>query len=117
MVTEKNIIYKICARDIWEQAVYAKYFTGVSVDHASGFIHFSTASQVQETARRHFFGEDNLVLIALSDVDLGYGLRYEVSRGGDYFPHLYGTFDPACVLWVKHLPLQANGEHLFPKLD
>lgn len=84
------MIYKICSAAEWRSAEQAGSFTGSAVDLADGFIHFSTAKQVAETARRHFAGQRDLVLIGVHEERLGAALKWEPSRGGDLFPHLYG---------------------------
>jgi uncharacterized protein (DUF952 family) len=109
-------IYKISPQGLWRAAEQAGVFTGAPVDHADGFIHFSTADQVAETAARHFAGQGDLVLVAVDAAALGAALRYEPSRGGALFPHLYGTLPLAAVRWVKPLPLTAQG-HQFPELE
>jgi uncharacterized protein (DUF952 family) len=112
-----TLIYKICSRALWDEAQAAGVFTGAPVDHRDGFIHFSTAAQVEETARRHFAGERDLVLIAVACEDLGDALRFEPSRGGDLFPHLYGTLPLSTVRSVRELPLGPDGRHVFPELS
>ena len=102
-------IYKISAAALWREAERAGAFTGAPVDLADGYIHFSTAGQVAETAARHFAGMADLVLVAVDARALGAALRYEPSRGGALFPHLYGTLPMAAVRWVKPLPLGADG--------
>lgn len=109
-------IYKICPIDLWQAAVKAGVFAGSPVDLADGFIHFSTAGQVKETAARYFAGVPDLVLVAFNDADLGGGVHYEPSRGGDLFPHLYGRLDSKAALWASPLPLGADGAHVFPDL-
>jgi uncharacterized protein (DUF952 family) len=113
----QQTIYKICSETLWREAQSLGVFAGAPVDLADGFIHFSTANQVRETAAKHFGGQGDLLLVALDAGRLGSALKYEVSRGGALFPHLYGTFDPATVLWVRPLPLDAEGNHDFPELD
>lgn len=108
------IIYKLCPSPLWREAEAAGAFQGMPVDFADGYVHFSTAAQVRETARRHFAGQDDLVLVAVDAERLGETLKYEASRGGDLFPHLYGPLDLAAVLWVKPLPLGNDGAHVFP---
>lgn len=108
------VIFKICPADLWAQA--EGVFSGAPVDHADGFIHFSTAAQVRETAARHFSGMAGLKLVAVAVAPLGPALRWEPSRGGDLFPHLYGSLPLAAVLWVKDLPLAPDGTHAFPEL-
>jgi len=102
-------IYKILSRAEWAQAQAAGRFEGSAVDLADGFIHFSTAAQAQETARRHFAGQAGLVVLEIEGDDLGPALKYEPSRGGDLFPHLYGLLDVAHVLAVTEAPLDADG--------
>lgn len=110
------LIYKICPRPLWDEAMAAAVFTGAPVDVRDGYIHFSTAAQAAETARRHFAGEGDLVLLAVEIADLGEPLRFEPSRGGELFPHLYGPLPLSAVRWVKPLPLGADGRHVFPDL-
>lgn len=102
-------IYKILTRAEWANAQAAGRFEGSAVDLADGFIHFSTAAQAQETARRHFAGQADLVVLAVEAGDLGAALKYEPSRGGDLFPHLYGPLDVAAVRAVTEAPLDADG--------
>jgi uncharacterized protein (DUF952 family) len=109
------LIYKICPEPLWREAAAVGRFEGAPVDLADGYIHFSTAAQVRETAARHFSGKDGLLLIAVEADSLGKYLRYEPSRGGALFPHLYGTLDPRIVAWTKPLPLGPGGMHLFPE--
>ncbi|MFI0844267.1 DUF952 domain-containing protein [Mesorhizobium sp. IMUNJ 23232] len=109
-------IYKICPQTLWREAERQGVFTGAPVDIADGFIHFSTAAQAPETARRHFAGQDDLLLVAVDAGKLGDALKFEVSRGGDLFPHLYAPLDLGAVQWVKPLPLGADG-HVFPDFE
>jgi uncharacterized protein (DUF952 family) len=102
-------IYKILPRSDWAVAQARGVFEGSPVDLADGFIHFSTAAQAQETARRHFTGQADLVVLALDAEALGANLKWEPSRGGDLFPHLYGPLDLAKVLAVTEAPLDADG--------
>ncbi|QFU15541.1 DUF952 domain-containing protein [Microvirga thermotolerans] len=111
-----GIIYKICSEPLWKAAEAEKVFRGAPVDSQDGYIHFSTAAQVRETAARHFAGQDGLVLVAVDEERLGEALRYEPSRGGDLFPHLYALLPLSAVLWVKPLPLGDDGRHVFPDL-
>jgi uncharacterized protein (DUF952 family) len=107
-------IYKIVPDRLWRDAVAKGSFGGSPVDLADGFIHFSTASQVRETAAKHFAGIPDLVIVAVSSADLGPQLRWEPSRGGDLFPHLYGDLPGTAVRWVHPLLLDAAGCHVFP---
>lgn len=111
-----TVIYKICPRMLWREAEARGVFRGAPIDLADGYIHFSTAEQARETAAKHFAGMDDLLLIAVEAAGLGENLKYEVSRGGALFPHLYAPLDPAGVLWVKPLPLGPDGRHEFPDL-
>jgi uncharacterized protein (DUF952 family) len=108
-------IYKICPAALWRAAERAGMFDGSDVDRRDGFIHFSTAAQAAETAARHFAGERDLVLVAVDAAALGDRLRWEPSRGGALFPHLYGPLDLAAVRRVDPLPLGPDG-HVFPEL-
>lgn len=109
-------VYKITPAPAWAEAVAAGVFRGAPVDLADGYIHFSTAATVKETAARHFAGQHGLTLVAFDDAALGPALRYEVSRGGALFPHLYAPLDPALALWSAPLPLGRDGLHVFPDL-
>jgi uncharacterized protein (DUF952 family) len=108
-------IYKICTADEWRKAVAAGAFRGSPADLRDGFVHFSSAEQMAETAARYFAGQTDLVLVAFDEAALGPGLKYEPSRGGALFPHLYGPLDPATALWVEPLPVGGDGLHLFPE--
>lgn len=108
------LIYKISPRALWREAEETGRFAGAPIDRADGYIHFSTAAQVAETAARHFAGADDLVLVSVEAEALGPALRYEPSRGGDLFPHLYADLDLAAVRSVADLPLGADGRHVFP---
>jgi uncharacterized protein (DUF952 family) len=110
------MIYKICEGPLWRDAERAGVFVGAPVDTADGFIHFSTAEQAAETAALHFAGAADLVLVAVDARALGSTLRYEPSRGGAMFPHLYGALPLSVVRWVKPLPLGPDGRHVFPEL-
>jgi uncharacterized protein (DUF952 family) len=99
------------------EAERAGLFAGAPVDLDGGFIHLSTAAQVRETAAKHFGGQPDLLLIAVATEALGAALRYESSRGGDLFPHLYEALPLSAVRWVKPLPLGRDGRHVFPDLD
>jgi uncharacterized protein (DUF952 family) len=109
-------IYKICDAAAWHTAERAGEFAGAPVDLADGYIHFSAADQVAETATRHFAGQRDLVLVAIDADALGPALKWEPSRGGALFPHLYGKLPLSAVRWVKPLPLGPDGRHVFPEL-
>ncbi|MBA8819901.1 dihydroorotate dehydrogenase [Ochrobactrum sp. P6BS-III] len=111
-----KIIYKIAPRELWAQAEKAGSFTGAPVDIADGYIHFSTATQVRETAAKHFAHQNNLVLVSVDATRLGENLKYEASRGGALFPHLYADLPLDAVVTVEPLPLDNDGLHIFPEL-
>ena len=96
--------------------VAAGSFNGSPVDLADGFIHFSTAAQVRDTAAKHFAGMPDLLLVAVPAAAILDAIKWEPSRGGDLFPHLYGSLPVAAVSWVKPLPIAPDGRHLFPEL-
>jgi uncharacterized protein (DUF952 family) len=112
-----QIIYKIVPESLWREAQKEGRFTGAPVDHADGFIHFSTAAQLRETAAKHFAGQAGLLIAAIDGERLGPALKYEPSRGGALFPHLYGPLALDAVVWVKPLPLDTDGAHAFPALE
>jgi uncharacterized protein (DUF952 family) len=109
-------IYKILPKRDWRAARAAGRYLGSVVDRQDGFIHFSTAAQAQETARRHFAGQAGLVVLEVEADDLGEALRWEPSRGGDLFPHLYGPLDPARVRSTVEAPLGPDGTPQIPAL-
>jgi uncharacterized protein (DUF952 family) len=111
-----GIIYKIVPDVLWQAARETGVFKGAAVDLADGFIHFSTASQLQETAARHFAGQSDLLLVAVDGARLGADLVYETSRGGALFPHLYAHLPLSAVLFETPLPLLADGTHQFPEI-
>jgi uncharacterized protein (DUF952 family) len=110
-------IYKICPAMLWGEAERTGVFQGAAVDRHDGFIHFSTADQVAETAAKHFGGQADLLLIAVEADRLGDALKWEPSRGGALFPHLYGDLALSTVTHVEPLPLGPDGRHVLPHLD
>ncbi len=108
------LIYKIFRRPEWDAFRAAGQTLGAPVDLADGFIHFSTVSQVAETAAKWFAAESDLVLVAVRAEPLGADLKWEPSRGGALFPHLYRPLRMADVLWDKSLPMGVSG-HIFPE--
>jgi uncharacterized protein (DUF952 family) len=112
-----SLVFKLVDRPSWDAVPASGSFAGSAVDARDGFIHFSAASQVQETARRYFAGQPDLLLVAVDTAALGDALRWEPSRGGELFPHLYGQLPRSAVRWVADLTLDAAGQHLFPELD
>jgi uncharacterized protein (DUF952 family) len=111
-----RLIYKIVPEALWHAAEAHGRFDGAPVDLADGYIHFSTARQVRETAAKHFAGQHDLLLVSVDAERLGDALRYGPSRGGDLFPHLYGSLRLADVLRVDALPLRDDGTHDFAGL-
>ena len=111
-----ELIYHMCLRQEWESAVRAGAYAGSSQDRADGFIHFSTAGQLPESARRHRMGQAGLVLVAVDPRTLGEALRWESSRHGALFPHLYGALPLSAVCSVCDIPLGADGVPLLPVL-
>lgn len=110
------MIYKICERAAWQDAERAGIYHGSAVDRRDGFIHFSTAAQVAETAAKHFAGQKDLMLIAIDAATLEPSLKWEPSRGGDLFPHLYAALLTEPVLWARPLPDEADGGRVLPEL-
>ena len=102
-------IYKILPRAEWTAAQAAGRFEGSAIDHQDGYIHFSTAAQAGETARRYFAGQADLVVLEVEGDALGEALKWEPSRGGDLFPHLYGVLPTGQVSAVHEAPLDAAG--------
>jgi uncharacterized protein (DUF952 family) len=87
---DPRLVYKVCPASEWREAVVRGAYRGSAVDLRDGFIHFSTGAQLAETLRRHFAGQSDPILVEIDPEDLGDALRWEPSRGGDLFPHLYG---------------------------
>jgi uncharacterized protein (DUF952 family) len=110
-------IYKICGQAAWREAESSGGFRGSEADARDGFIHFSTAAQVAETAPRHFANESDLLLVAVDADALGRSLKWEPSRGGALFPHLYAPLPLSAVRWTRPLPRAADGRHVFPELE
>ncbi|MGA8690320.1 MAG: DUF952 domain-containing protein [Methyloceanibacter sp.] len=107
-------VYKICSKAALAEARAKGGFDGSSDDLHDGFIHFSSAEQLEGTLTKHFAGEANLVLLAVNTERLGERLQWEPSRGGEVFPHLYGPLDLGVVLWVEPLTLGADGRYRLP---
>ncbi len=108
-------IYKIATKEQWGQAVEKGIFTGAPIDLSDGYIHFSTANQAKETAAKHFHGQVNLKLVKVATATLGDELKWEVSRGGDLFPHLYAELKTSDVISVIDLAEDDAGGHIFPE--
>jgi uncharacterized protein (DUF952 family) len=111
-----STIYKICPAPAWREAERRGVFQGSADDRRDGFIHFSTAAQVPGTAAKHFAGQAGLLLIAVDGLALGDALRWEPSRGGELFPHLYGELGLGAVTGIAELRLRPDGSHDLPEL-
>lgn len=110
-------IYKICERELWRVAEAAGQYRGSAVDERDGFIHFSTAAQLAETAAKHFARQIDLMLIAVDANVLGAALKWERSRGGELFPHLYAPLPVGAVRWARALADEVNGRRPLPELE
>ena len=110
-----SLIYKIATAAEWREAERTGSFKGAPVDLRDGFIHFSTAAQLRETAEKHFTGKADLVLVEVAAAPLGDVLRYEPSRGGLLFPHLYGPLPLSAVRQTWPLATDGSGNHVFPQ--
>jgi uncharacterized protein (DUF952 family) len=108
-------IYKIMSAHAWSDAQKTGTYSGSDDDRRDGFIHFSAAHQLSGTAAKHFKGQQDLVLVAIDAAALGAALRWEPSRGGDLFPHLYGTLPVAAAQWFRPLPVGDDGVPVIPR--
>lgn len=108
------LIYKILTADQWSALQAHGESAGAPVDLADGFVHFSTAAQVAETVSTYFAGQDGLMLLAIEAAALGDALKWEPSRGGQLFPHLYGSLRLGDVVSANPLPIGTDGHHRFP---
>ncbi len=111
---EMSTLYKIMSRQQWENAQSYGFYEGSEVDIKDGFIHLSAAHQARGTARKHFAGQSDLVLVSVQSQSLAESLKWEVSRGGALFPHIYGVLPLAAIIAVVSLPL-VNDLHQFPE--
>lgn len=111
-----STIYRIVTEEQWEDAQRSGFFAGSEHDHRDGFIHFSTAAQVQETAAKHYAGKPRLLLLYVTTDALSAPLKWEPARNQDLFPHLYGSLPLSAVQRVEPLPLGPDGRHVFPAL-
>ena len=108
------LVYKIFRRSEWDVFVAEGQSAGAPIDLIDGYIHMSTSQQVVETAAKHFAGESDLVLVAIETDRLGPALKWEPSRGGALFPHLFAPLDLKAVTRSWPLPLDDEGNHVFP---
>lgn len=114
-MTDPTLIYKISTRSAYEAAVPSGQFAGMPIDHNDGYIHFSTADQLAETLSKHFAGHGDLVLIAIRTADVAADLKWEVSRGGALFPHLYALMPIAAVEWTAPIAVADDGSCALPE--
>jgi uncharacterized protein (DUF952 family) len=111
-----DLIYKIATSESYAPARHAGHYAGMPIDAADGYMHFSTAAQLAETLRLHFKGQTDLVLLAVRTAELGDGLVWEPSRGGQLFPHLYGgPLDLATVAWEEAISVDGDGHCVLPE--
>ena len=110
-----EVVLKILPSPAWREATADGVFKGSEVDLNDGFIHFSSPEQIFATAAKHFRGQHDLVVVAFCAADLGAGLRWEASRGGDLFPHLYGEVRTDLALWIEPAPLDRDGLPIIPE--
>ena len=110
-------IYKICEQALWRGAETDGLFRGTAADQRDGFIHFSSAAQVAETASKHFAKESDLMLVAVDAERLGVALKWERSRGGELFPHLYAALPLSAVRWARPLPDAVDGRRVIVELE
>lgn len=111
------LIYHICTREDWEAAKAAGRYEGSSQDQADGFIHFSSAENIEQTAARHRAGQHGLLLLGVESEALAGDLKWEAARDGVPFPHLYGALPLTALRAVWELPLGPDLRHVFPPLD
>ena len=111
-----NLIYKVCKTSEWDDAVQSGIYGGSCDDRRDGFIHFSTADQLAGTLAKHFAGQDDLVLLTFDSNDLDDRLKWEKSRGGELFPHFYGTLKVTEAKSLQNLSLGPDG-HVLPDLE
>lgn len=108
-------VYKITTRAAFASSRQSAVFTGMPIDAADGFMHFSTAAQLSETLRLHFAGQADLLLLAVRTADLGQNLKWETSRGGDLFPHLYADLPLSMIAWEAPVSVAADGSADLPE--
>ncbi|MEK9673420.1 MAG: DUF952 domain-containing protein [Rhodospirillaceae bacterium] len=111
---QDTAIYHMCRRGEWQAAVATGFYSGSSQDQDDGFIHFSSAAQAVVSAAKHRAGQDNLVLLRVDPDKLGPALKWEPSRAGQLFPHLYGPLPVAAVIKAYDINLGPDGRHVFP---
>lgn len=113
-MSKTDFIYKIVTKAQWDEAISVGMFTGAPVDLEDGYIHFSTAEQMRETAAKHFHGQTDLLLVEVETAPLDHKLKWEVSRGGALFPHLYDVLPTQSAIRVMPIITLPDGSHEFP---
>jgi len=111
---DKNLIYKVVSAQEWSVATEQGKFLGAAIDLTDGYIHFSTAQQLRETVEKHFAGQSDLLLVSVDADSLGDDLKWEPSRGGALFPHLYAPLSIKSVVMSTEMPLGEDGRHIIP---
>jgi len=114
-MAEPDLIFKVASRTAYETGVTSGSFAGMPVDAADGFMHFSTAAQLPETLAKHFAGQADLVLFAVRRADIAADIRWELSRGGALFPHLYAALPMSAVAWTVPIAVAADGSCVLPE--
>lgn len=112
---DPDFIYKIASAEVAAEAQRSGTFTGMPIDGQDGFIHFSTAAQLPDTLSLHFRWQADLVLLAVRSSDMGARLRWEPSRGGQLFPHVYGAFPMSAVAWTAPIEVAPDGTCRLPE--
>lgn len=115
MHTGPEMIYKIATAQAFAPARTAPVFAGMPIDLADGYLHFSTAEQLPETLRLYFAGQRDLVLLAVRSADLGAALKWETSRGGALFPHLFGVLPTRFIAWEASIWVTDDGACQLPE--
>ncbi|RYE87776.1 MAG: DUF952 domain-containing protein [Hyphomicrobiales bacterium] len=113
-MTNPDFIYKIASAENFAAAIAASTYRGMPIDEKDGYVHFSTAAQLAETLSLHFKGQSGLVLFSVRSADLGSKLVWEPSRGGQLFPHVYGTFPMSALAWQGMVDVGADGSVTLP---
>ncbi len=111
---DATLIYKVVSDQQWAVATEQGEFHGAAIDLTDGYIHFSTAEQLRETVEKHFAGQTDLLLVGVDVDSLGDELKWEPSRGGALFPHLYAPLSIKSVVMTSQMPLGKDGKHVIP---
>ena len=111
---DKSLIFKVVSAQQWSVATEQGEFLGAAIDLTDGYIHFSTAQQLRETVEKHFAGQSDLLLVSVDADSLGDELKWEPSRGGALFPHLYAPLSIESVVMSAEMPLGEDGQHIIP---